>query len=176
MSQSNTSPASPTKGATASASPAPKAGPSRAPTGGAARAMRLQRIYARLQEGFKRMEIAKAEGLSRERVRQILVAARKSDRFEDQPNHAKMQIALTPVLRQAVQAAADGAVGAAKDLFAVLDRLDRYLDQRHNYRDNRIKDLLEGDSHDDRAEDDDDDDDDDDDEDIDGDGEDEGEE
>jgi hypothetical protein len=172
MSQSNTSPASPTKGATASASPAPKAGPSRPPTGGAARAMRLQRIYARLQEGFKRMEIAKAEGLSRERVRQILVAARKSDRFEDQPNHAKMQIArLTPVLRQAVQAAADGAVGAAKDLFAVLDRLDRYLDQRHNYRDNRIKDLLEGDSHDDRAEDDDDDD-----EDIDGDGEDEGEE
>jgi hypothetical protein len=109
--------------------------------------MRLQRIYARLQEGFSVAEIAKAEALSRERVRQILVAARASHRDEDQPNHARMQIArLAPVLRQAVRAASRGDDGAVRELFAVLDRLDRYFDADKTYRKISINELGEGDA------------------------------
>ena len=130
-----------------SASLAAKAKTSRPHSSGAARAMRLQRIYARLQEGFSVAEIATAEGLSRERVRQILVAARASRRDEDKPDHARMQIArLAPMLRQAVRAATHGVDGAAKELFAVLDRLDRYLDAGARYREISINELGEGDA------------------------------
>ena len=40
----------------------------------AARALRLQRIFARLQEGASYKDIAAEEGLSRERLRQIVRA------------------------------------------------------------------------------------------------------
>ncbi len=129
------------------APPAPKPKSPRPPSSAPARAMRLQRIYARLQEGFSVGEIAKAERLSYERVRQILVAARASHRSEDKPDHARMQIArLAPVLRQTVRAATLGDKGATRDLIAVIDRLDRYCGTAASYRAIAFDELGEGDA------------------------------
>jgi len=57
----------------------------------APRALRLQRIFARLQEGASYAAIATEERLSRERLRQIAKAATMRRRFP--PNHKKMQFA-----------------------------------------------------------------------------------
>lgn len=57
----------------------------------AARALRLQRIFARLQEGASYKGIAAHEGLSRERLRQIVGAA--TARRGHPPDHKKMQFA-----------------------------------------------------------------------------------
>jgi DNA-directed RNA polymerase sigma subunit (sigma70/sigma32) len=66
----------------------------------AARALRLQRIFARMQEGASYSDIAAEEGLSRERLRQIVRAA--SARRGDPLDHRKMQFArLEPALRLA---------------------------------------------------------------------------
>lgn len=65
----------------------------------AARALRLQRIFARLQEGAS---IAAEEGVSRERLRQIVRAA--TARGKAAPDHKKMQFArLEPALRLAAR-------------------------------------------------------------------------
>jgi hypothetical protein len=66
----------------------------------AARALRLQRIFARLQDGAAYADIAAEEGFSRERPRQIIRAATAPGRGHDGPDHKRMQIArLTPALR-----------------------------------------------------------------------------
>src|SRR5260370_41252118 len=57
----------------------------------AARALRLQRIFARLQEGASYKDIAAEEGLSRERLRQIIRAA--TARGRTAPAHSTMQSA-----------------------------------------------------------------------------------
>ena len=94
----------------------------------AARAMRLQRIFARMQEGEGFREIAEAESVSRERLRQIVRAA--IARKEDQPDHRKMQIArLMPALRLAAYDVENGDAKAIPSLLKLLDRLDRYCDE-----------------------------------------------
>ena len=71
----------------------------------AARALRLQRIFARLQEGASYKDIAVYESLSRERLRQIVRAA--TTRRNDQPDHKRMQFArLEPALRLAARGVA----------------------------------------------------------------------
>src|SRR5271167_1274146 len=54
-------------------SPSPRA--RRSALSPAARALRLQRIFARLQDGAAYADIAAEEGFSRERLRQIIRAA-----------------------------------------------------------------------------------------------------
>ncbi len=83
----------------------------------------LQRIFARMQEGESFREIAEAEAISRERLRQIVRAA--SARQEDQPDHRKMQIArLMPALRLAAYDVENGDAKAIPSLLKLLDRLD----------------------------------------------------
>ncbi len=93
----------------------------------AARALRLQRIYARLQEGASYAAIATEEGLSRERLRQIVKAA--ATRRRSPPDHKKMQFArLEPALRLATRGVAEGDVKAIPLLLKLVDRLDRYCE------------------------------------------------
>ena len=99
----------------------------RAPLSPAARALRLQRIFARLQEGASYKDIAAEESLSRERLRQIVRAA--TGRRKEPPDHKRMQFArLEPALRLAARGVADGDVKAIPLLLKLVDRLDRYCD------------------------------------------------
>jgi transposase-like protein len=93
----------------------------------AARALRLQRIFARLQEGASYAAIATEEGLSRERLRQIVKAA--TTRRGTPPDHRTMQFArLEPALRLAASRVAEGDMKAIPLLLKLVDRLDRYCD------------------------------------------------
>src|SRR5271166_3470839 len=93
----------------------------------AARALRLQRIFARLQEGASYQDIAAEEGLSRERLRQIVRAATARGRVL--PDHKTMQFArLEPALRLAARGVAEGDAKAIPLLLKLVDRLDRYCD------------------------------------------------
>jgi hypothetical protein len=95
----------------------------------AARALRLQRIYARMQDGAAYAEIAAEEGVSRERLRQIIRAATTRGRHDDRPDHSRMQIArLTPALRLAAAGVAEGDAKAIPLMLQIMDRLDRYSD------------------------------------------------
>jgi hypothetical protein len=95
----------------------------------AARALRLQRIYARMQDGAAYAEIAAEEGVSRERLRQIIRAATTRGRPDDRPDHSRMQIArLTPALRLAAAGVAEGDAKAIPLMLQIMDRLDRYSD------------------------------------------------
>src|SRR5208283_3406708 len=93
----------------------------------AARALRLQRIFARLQEGASYKDIAAEESLSRERLRQIVRAA--TARGGSAPDHKRMQFArLEPALRLAARGVAEGDAKAIPLLLKLLDRLDRYCE------------------------------------------------
>src|SRR5271155_487859 len=95
----------------------------------AARSLRLQRIFARLQDGAAYAEIAAEEGFSRERLRQIIRAATAPGRGWDGPDHKRMQIArLTPALRLAADGVAQGDAKSIPLLLQIIDRLDRYCD------------------------------------------------
>ncbi len=97
----------------------------RAPLSPAARALRLQRIFARLQEGMSMKDIAAEEGVSRERLRQIIHAAMA--RGGNPPDHRKMQFArLEPALRLATRGVAEGDAKAIPLLLQLVDRIDRY--------------------------------------------------
>ena len=102
----------------------------------AARALRLQRIYAHLQEGRSYADIAEQERISRERLRQILRAA---DRREEAPDHRRMQIArLMPAIRLAAYDVENGDAKSVATLLQLLDRLDRYYDARRKFRAPRV--------------------------------------
>ena len=99
---------------------------SRPPLSPAARALRLQRIFARLQEGASYQDIAAEERLSRERLRQIVRAA--TGRGTARPDHKKMQFArLEPALRLASRGVEEGDK-AIPLLIKLVDRLDRYCE------------------------------------------------
>jgi hypothetical protein len=72
-------------------------------------------------------EIAEAEGLSRERIRQIVVQALEQRTVDAQREHAQLQIMrLAPALRLAAKGIGEGDRRAIADLVRVLDRLDKY--------------------------------------------------
>jgi Homeodomain-like domain len=98
-----------------------------APSRAAARDLRRLRILAALQSGLSYAAIGRAEGLSRERVRQIVAKALNEAGPETKLDHARVQIArLEPALRLAASAVAEGDLAAIDRLLRVLDRLDRY--------------------------------------------------
>jgi hypothetical protein len=95
----------------------------------AARSLRLQRIFARLQDGAGYADIAAEEGFSRERLRQIIRAATAPGRGYVGPDHKRMQVArLTPALRLAADGVAHGDAKSIPLLLKIIDRLDRYSD------------------------------------------------
>jgi hypothetical protein len=92
------------------------------------RLARRARIMERLREGRSyEEEIAQGEGLSRERVRQIVVEALKNRQADAQRDHARLQLLrLAPALRLAAKGVAEGDQRAIAELILVLDRLDKY--------------------------------------------------
>ncbi len=91
------------------------------------RLARRARIMDRLREGRSYEEIAEAEGLSRERIRQIVVEALRQREVDAQRDHAQLQLLrLAPALRLAARGVADGDRRAIGELIRVLDRLDKY--------------------------------------------------
>ena len=93
----------------------------------AARDLRRLRILASVQAGLSYAAIGRDEGVSRERVRQIVAQALDDDGAETKLDHARVQMArLEPALRLAARAVGDGELGAIDRLIKVLDRLDKY--------------------------------------------------
>ena len=79
----------------------------------AARALRMQRVFARLQEGASYQDIAAEKDLSRERLRQTDCAQRPRAGKRAPPDHKRMQFArLEPALSLVARGVADGDVKA----------------------------------------------------------------
>jgi hypothetical protein len=101
--------------------------PAPAASRAAARDLRRLRILASVQAGLSYAAIGRAEGLTRERVRQIVAKALDEGGAGTKLDHARLQIArLEPALRLAAGAVAEGDLAAIDRLLRVLDRLDRY--------------------------------------------------
>jgi hypothetical protein len=97
------------------------------PLNALARVIRRGRIFARLREGWAYDEIAVEEGLTAERVRQIVREALERRLLDEDTDHAKLQLSrLRPALKVATDAVAGGDVTAITPLLKVLDRFDRY--------------------------------------------------
>ena len=95
------------------------------------RAMRANRIFARMLEGQSYAAIAEAEGLTVRRVREIVQQA--LDRFDIEPSqeYVLVQIArLDAALRLIERKIAEGKLGAVPHLIKVLEQLDRYHGER----------------------------------------------
>jgi Sigma-70, region 4 len=89
--------------------------------------LRRRRIFARLREGFSYEEIANEEGVSGERIRQIVSEVLQKRSVDSGADHAKLQLdRLAPVMQLAAEAIAAGDVTAITPYLRVLDRLDRY--------------------------------------------------
>ncbi len=91
------------------------------------RILRCGRIFARIREGWAYDEIARAERLSPERVRQIVSKTLKKRPIDDFTDHSRLQLArIAPAMQLAGDAIANGDVRAITPLLRLLDRLDRY--------------------------------------------------
>lgn len=105
----------------------PKSEPRRRRQNVLGRSARTRRIFGRLREGWAYDAIARDEGLSGQRIRQIVsevLAKRVIDRNED---HAHLQLErLAPALRLAGEAVRRGEVKAIAPLVKVLDRIDKH--------------------------------------------------
>ncbi len=88
---------------------------------------RRKRIFARLREGASYEEIAGEEGVSRERIRQIVSEVLQKRSVDSGADHAKLQLdRLLPAMQLAAEGIAAGDVTAITPYLKVLDRLDRY--------------------------------------------------
>ena len=98
------------------------------PYGNAAtREARRFRILGMIRGGARYDEIAAAEGISRERVRQIVTRSLERDDF-DKDEHRRVQAArLEPALKLALDAIAEGRIEAIDRLIRVLAAQDKYL-------------------------------------------------
>ncbi len=89
--------------------------------------LRRRRIFARLREGLSYEEIAAEEGVTGERIRQIVAEVLQKRSVDSGADHAKLQLdRLAPVMQLAAEAVAAGDVTAIAPYLKVLDRLDRY--------------------------------------------------
>jgi hypothetical protein len=89
--------------------------------------LRRRRIFARLREGASYEEIATEEGVSSERIRQIVAEVLQKRAVDGGAEHAKLQLdRLAPVMQLAAEAVSAGDVTAIAPYLKVLDRLDRY--------------------------------------------------
>jgi hypothetical protein len=85
------------------------------------------RIMGMVRSGFSYEEIARDEGLSRERIRQIVTQSLKTGDGADRVGQARVQMArLEPALRLAARGVDNGKLSAINPLLKVLDRLDKY--------------------------------------------------
>jgi Sigma-70, region 4 len=88
---------------------------------------RRKRIFGRLREGASYEEIGAEEGVSRERIRQIVSEVLQKRAVDSGADHAKLQLdRLAPLMQLAAEAVAAGDIRAITPYLKVLDRLDRY--------------------------------------------------
>src|ERR1700733_5533714 len=88
---------------------------------------RRKRIFARLKEGASYEELAAEEGVSRERIRQIVSEVLQKRSVDSGADHAKLQLdRLLPAMQLAAEGIAAGDVSAITPYLKVIDRLDRY--------------------------------------------------
>ncbi len=91
------------------------------------RILRRGRILARRREGWAYDEIAREEGLTDERIRQIVREVFRKRPVENGADHAKLQLArLAPALQAAEAAILNGDVKAIAPFLKALDRADRW--------------------------------------------------
>jgi Sigma-70, region 4 len=91
------------------------------------RTLRQRRIMTHVQDGLTYDEVAESEGLTRERIRQIVAQGLAQRDCEAGADHYRMQIArLDPALRLAAAKVASGDLRGVDTLIKVLDRLDKY--------------------------------------------------
>jgi predicted transcriptional regulator len=89
--------------------------------------LRRRRIFARLREGSSYEEIAAEEGVTGERIRQIVAEVLQKRSVDSGADHAKLQLhRLAPVMKLAAEAVAAGDVTAIAPYLKVLERFDRY--------------------------------------------------
>jgi hypothetical protein len=89
--------------------------------------LRRKRIFTSLRDGLRYDEIAAQEGVTTERVRQIVAEVLKNREVDSGADHAKLQLdRLVPALQIAAEAVASGDVRAIPAYLKVMDRLDRY--------------------------------------------------
>lgn len=100
---------------------------SRRRLGAQAMVLRRRRIFARLREGLSYEEIGGEEGVSAERIRQIVSEVLQKRLVDNGAHHAKLQLdRLAPAMQLAAEAISAGDVSAIAPFLKVLDRLDRY--------------------------------------------------
>ena len=91
------------------------------------RAARTKRIFARMREGWAYDEIGRDEGLSAERVRQIVAEVLGKRVIDRGVDHAHLQLErLMPALRVVGEAIGRGELKAVAPLIKVIDRLDKH--------------------------------------------------
>ena len=91
------------------------------------REIRRRRIFALKRRGWTNDEIAEAENLSSERIRQILQDSLDKRWVDPNDDHLRMQIArLDPSLRLAADKVDAGDLKGIDRLLRVMERLDRY--------------------------------------------------
>ncbi len=106
--------------------------------------MRRERILVRLREGLAYDEIARAEGLSAERVRQIVSGVLQKRVVDDETDHAKLQLArLAPAMHLVVNAILKGDVTAVSPLLKLLDRYQKAANANQTYDDDAREKLLD---------------------------------
>jgi hypothetical protein len=91
------------------------------------KALRRERIFARLRLGWPFAEIAREERVSERRVRKIVSDALKRQTVDDAPDHALLQLfRLEGAQALAAEAIHAGDLQAIAPYLKVLERLDRY--------------------------------------------------
>ena len=95
--------------------------------GGHGMTFRRRRIFAQLREGFTYDEIAREEGVSPGRIRQIVSQELQQRGVDSGAEHAKLQLdRLAPALQLGAEGIAAGDISAINPYLKALDRLDRY--------------------------------------------------
>ena len=85
------------------------------------------RIMEMTRSGFSYEEIARECQVTRERIRQIVVASLHTEKSGSRVDQMRVQMArLEPALRLAARGVENGKLGAIGPLLQVLDRLDKY--------------------------------------------------
>jgi predicted transcriptional regulator len=91
------------------------------------KALRRERIFARVRVGASTADIAREEGLSEQRVRKIIADTLKKQEVDDLPDHALLQLfRLESALALAGKAIEGGDLKAIPPYLKVLDHLDLY--------------------------------------------------
>ena len=91
------------------------------------KAVRRERIFARLALGWSYDKIAREEGVSDRRIRQIVADALRRQELDDPTDHAIIQLMRLDAAHQLAARAVDsGDLKAINSLLKVLERMDRY--------------------------------------------------